>query len=254
MWWHSVGLWWRLQSSNTQSSYSHWSPHEMCFLLPNSSREPQSPPASSTAIKKKKVIYSALPQTISVSQTQYATVTGNIGVLFKTLYLSNRQSVSVPIILALEQPVNHQGTLSCYILPAMTDISVTLFHAKKWVGNGLAPLLSCQLTAIVAECCELDSLLSVAGAVVDFHLQLVPGGLLQVVQDVALGKGGALCRGPRGRVHGPILQGEGGDGAPAVIPAIQVELDPSGVDAREQLLLFSILRFCGERGRLSVLR
>lgn len=62
-----------------------------------------------------------------------------------------------------------------------------------------------ELTAIVAESCKLDSFLSVAGAVVDFHLQLVPGGLLQVIQDVALGEGGALCRGPGGGVYRPIL-------------------------------------------------
>lgn len=77
-----------------------------------------------------------------------------------------------------------------------------------------------ELTAIIAECCKLDSLLSVASAVVDLHLQLVPGGLLQVVQDVAFGKGRALCRGPCGRVNSSILQGERGDGASAVIPAI----------------------------------
>lgn len=106
------------------------------------------------------------------------------------------------------------------------------------------PLIVCQLTAVIAECCKLDSLLSVAGAVVDFHLQLVPGGLLQVVQDVALGEGGALRRGPSGRVDRPILQGERGDRASTIIPAVQVELDPSGVDASEELLFFGVLRFC----------
>lgn len=79
-----------------------------------------------------------------------------------------------------------------------------------------------QPTAVIAEGCKLDSLLCVAGAVVDLHLQLVPGGLLQVVQDVALGEGGALCCGPRGRIYGPILQGERSDGASAAIPAVQV--------------------------------
>lgn len=78
---------------------------------------------------------------------------------------------------------------------------------------------------------------------------------MQVVQDVALSEGGALCRGPRGGVYGPILQGERGDGAATVIPAIQVELDPSGVDASEELLFFRVLRFCrGRKENLSVLR
>lgn len=67
---------------------------------------------------------------------------------------------------------------------------------------------------------------------------------MQVVQDVALGEGGALRRGPRRRLNGSILQGEGGDGAAAVIPAVQVELDPGGVDAGEQLLFFGVLGLC----------
>lgn len=116
---------------------------------------------------------------------------------------------------------------------------------KEWETDGLLP--PCELTAIIAECSKLDSLLGIAGAVVDFHLQLVPGGLLQVVEDVALGEGGALCRGPSGRVYRPILQGERGDRASAVIPAVQVELDSSGIDASEELLFFRVLRFCGKK-------
>lgn len=71
---------------------------------------------------------------------------------------------------------------------------------------------------------------------------------MQVVQDVALCEGGALRRGPGGGVYGPILQGEGSDGAAAVVPAVQVELDPGGVDAGEEFLLFGVLRFCRETG------
>ena len=75
------------------------------------------------------------------------------------------------------------------------------------------------------------------------HLQLVPGGLLQVVQDVALGERGALRRGPRGRVHRAVLQDEGRDWAAAVVPANQVEPDPGGVDAGEELVFFGKLGF-----------
>lgn len=79
----------------------------------------------------------------------------------------------------------------------MTDISLTPSPQRKEQATLLFPPVV-LLTAIIAERRELDSLLSVAGAVVDLHLQLVPGGLLQVIQDVALGEGGALCRGPCG--------------------------------------------------------
>lgn len=99
-------------------------------------------------------------------------------------------------------------------------------------------------TAIIAECCKLYSLLSVAGTVRHFHLQLIPGGLLQVIENVTLCKGRALCCGPSGKVDGPVFQCEGGDWTPAIIPAIQVELDPGGVDAGEKLLFFRVLRFC----------
>jgi len=77
-----------------------------------------------------------------------------------------------------------------------------------------------ELTAVIAERCKLESLLSVAGAVVDLHLQLIPGGLLQVIQDVALGKRCALRCGPSGRFYRPILQSEGGDWASTIIPAV----------------------------------
>lgn len=131
---------------------------------------------------------------------------------------------------------------------AMTDISLTPSPQRKEQATLLFPTVV-LLTAIIAERRELDSLLSVAGAVVDLHLQLVPGGLLQVIQDVALGEGGALCRGPCGWLYRPILQGEGGDRAATVIPAVQVEFDPGGVDAGEELLFFGVLRFCRARGR-----
>lgn len=118
-----------------------------------------------------------------------------------------------------------------------------LLRESEAAGVCLNGDLLCSLTAVVAERCKLQFLLGIAGAVVDFHLQLVPGGLLQVVQDVALGEGGALRCGPCRRRHWPILQCERCDGASAVIPAIQVELDPSGIDAREEFLFFGVLRF-----------
>lgn len=70
---------------------------------------------------------------------------------------------------------------------------------------------------------------------------------MQVVQDVALCEGSALRRGPSRGVYRSILQGEGSDGAAAVVPAVQVELDPGGVDAGEEFLLFGVLRFCREK-------
>lgn len=71
---------------------------------------------------------------------------------------------------------------------------------------------------------------------------------MQVVQDVALCEGGALRCGPGGGIYGSILQGEGRDGAAAVVPAVQVKLDPGGVDAGEEFLLFGVLRLCREEG------
>ena len=108
----------------------------------------------------------------------------------------------------------------------------------------------CRLTSIIAERGKLDPLLRIAGAVVNLHLQFVPGGLLQLVQDVAFGEGGALGGSPGQRVHGSILQGEGCDGTAAVVPAAEVELDPGGVDAGEELLLFGELRFCRRRQKV----
>lgn len=114
-------------------------------------------------------------------------------------------------------------------------------------------LTSCWgLTAIGAERCKLQPLLSRAGTVVHLHLQLVPGGLLQLLQDVALGEGGALGRGPGQRVYGPILQGEGRDGTAAVVPAAQVEPDPRHVDAGEELLFLGVLRFCRGKGGVTL--
>lgn len=126
--------------------------------------------------------------------------------------------------------------------------SIIVFTAQERDHQDLTVLFGVKLTAIVAESRKLDSFLGVAGAVVDLHLQLVPRGLLKVVQDVALCQGGALRCGPGGGVDGPILQGEGRDGAAAVVPAVQVELDPGGVDAGEEFLLFGVLRLCTGRG------
>lgn len=154
-------------------------------------------------------------------------------VFYQSFSTYSTVSFSVHIILCLVQPVNHTGTASA--------------DHDKYFSDYVPTVV--LLTAIIAERCELDSLLSVAGAVVDLHLQLVPGGLLQVIQDVALGEGGALCRGPCGWLYRPILQGEGGDRAATVIPAVQIEFDPGGVDAGEELLFFRVLRFCRARGR-----
>ena len=96
-----------------------------------------------------------------------------------------------------------------------------------WVGRG-----------------EVDALLRRAGAVGHLHLQLVPGGLLQVVQDVGLGERAALRPRPGGALHRPVLHDEGRDGAAAVVPAVQVELHSRGVDAGEQLVLLHKLRLC----------
>lgn len=112
--------------------------------------------------------------------------------------------------------------------PKMIQLVMTLCELHRFsfrsvsAGKEKEETLYCSLTAIIAERCKLDSLLSVASAVVDLHLQLIPGGLLQIIQDVAFGEGGALCRDPCGVVYGPILQGERGDGAASIIPAIQV--------------------------------
>lgn len=132
----------------------------------------------------------------------------------------------------------------------LMDGTDTYMRNAGWTMASVSVTVFCgQLTAVVAERGELDPLLSVAGAVVHFHLQLVPRGLLQVVQDVALGQGGALGRGPRGRVDRSVFQGEGGDGTSAIVPANQVKPDPSGVDAGEELLLLRVLRFCNANAR-----
>lgn len=83
--------------------------------------------------------------------------------------------------------------------------------------------------------------LCTASTVAHSHLQLVPGGLLEVVEDVGLGQGCPLGRGPDGGAEGPVLQGEGGDGAAAVVPADQVQPHPRGVDAGKELLLLGKL-------------
>lgn len=121
-------------------------------------------------------------------------------------------------------------------------------HTKKKTPS--SPRSKSKLTPVCVERGELGFLLGRAGAVGDLHLQLVPGGLLQVVQDVALGERGALGGGPGAGVHRPVLQDEGGDGAAAVVPAHQVELGPGGVDAGEELVILGKLWLCGGgRGR-----
>ena len=104
------------------------------------------------------------------------------------------------------------------------------------------------LTSIGVQRGEGDLLVCRAGAVGALHLQLVPRGLLQVVRDVALGQRGALGRGPHRRVHGAVLQREGGDWTAAVVPAYQVEAHAGGVDACEELVFFGKLRFWEEEG------
>ena len=110
------------------------------------------------------------------------------------------------------------------------------------IGAGHRPI-GWSLTSVLVERGEGDPLLGRAGAVGHLHLQLVPGSLEQIVQDVALGERGALRRGPRGRVHRAVLQDEGRDWAAAVVPANQVEPDPGGVDAGEELVFFGKLGF-----------
>lgn len=94
-----------------------------------------------------------------------------------------------------------------------------------------------QLTAVVVQRGEVGLLLRAASAVAHPHLQLIPGGFLQVIQDVGLGERGPLSCGPNRGPKGPVLQCEGGDGAAAVIPANEVQPHARGVDAGKQLLL-----------------
>lgn len=112
---------------------------------------------------------------------------------------------------------------------------------KTQVNQYLRRKLKETLTAIVIECGEFGLFLCTASTVAHSHLQLVPGGLLEVIEDVGLGQGCPLgcCpdRGPKGSV----LQGEGSDGAAAVVPADQVQPHPRGVDAGKELLLLGKL-------------
>lgn len=112
---------------------------------------------------------------------------------------------------------------------------------KTQVNQYLRRKLKETLTAIVIERGEFGLFLCTASTVAHSHLQLVPGGLLEVIEDVGLGQGCPLgcCpdRGPKGSV----LQGEGGDGAAAVVPADQVQPHPRGVDAGKELLLLGKL-------------
>lgn len=100
-----------------------------------------------------------------------------------------------------------------------------------------------KLTSIWIKGSKHGLLLCWAGAVGNLHLQLIPGGLLQVIQDVALGERGALGRGPGGGVYGSVLQHEGCDWTAAVVPSSQVEPGPGRVDAGEEVVLFGELWF-----------
>lgn len=102
-----------------------------------------------------------------------------------------------------------------------------------------------QLTAVVVECGEVGLLLCAAGAVAHADLQLVPGGFLQVVQNVRLGERRPLSRGPHCGPKGPVLEREGGDGTAAVIPADEVQPHARGVDAGKEFLLLGELGLCG---------
>lgn len=102
-----------------------------------------------------------------------------------------------------------------------------------------------QLTAVVVERGEIGLLLRAAGAVAHPHLELVPRGFLQVVQNVGLGKRGPLGCGPDRGPEGPVLEREGGDGAAAIVPADEVQPHAGGVDAGKEVLLLGELGLCG---------
>lgn len=102
-----------------------------------------------------------------------------------------------------------------------------------------------ELTAIVVERGEVGLLLCTTCAVAHSHLQLIPRGFLQVIQDVGLGEGGPLGCGPDRGPKGSVLKSEGGDGAATVIPANQIQPHSGGIDAGEELLLLGELGFCG---------
>lgn len=104
---------------------------------------------------------------------------------------------------------------------------------------------SLALTAVVVQGGEVGLLLRAARAAAHSHLQLVPRGFLQVVQNVGLGEGGPLSRGPDRGPKGSVLQSEGGDGTAPVIPANQIQPRPGGVDAGKELLLLGELGLCG---------
>lgn len=77
------------------------------------------------------------------------------------------------------------------------------------------------LTSVVVQRGELGALVTTAGAVAGFHLQLVPGGLTQLGQeDVGRGVGAQVL--PRPSPLGPEVQQDGRDGAAATGPALQV--------------------------------
>jgi hypothetical protein len=94
-----------------------------------------------------------------------------------------------------------------------------------------------QLTAIVVERGEVGLLFCTASTVAHPHLQLIPGGFLQVIQDVGLGERGPLSCRPDCGPKRPVLKCEGGDGAAAIIPADEVQPHTCGVDTGKEFLL-----------------
>ena len=114
------------------------------------------------------------------------------------------------------------------------------------ISAALRQTVQSKLTSVSIEGSKGDPLFCWAGAVGDLHLQFIPGCLLQVVQDVALGQRRALGCGPGGWLHCSVLQDEGGDWTAAVVPANQVEPGPCRVDAGEEFMFFGKLGFWGE--------
>lgn len=109
-----------------------------------------------------------------------------------------------------------------------------------WEGHNAS-----QLTAIIVERGEVGLLLCTAGTVAHPHLQLVPRGLLQVIQNIGLGERGPLSCGPDCGPKGSVLQCEGGDGTAAIIPTNEVQPHTRGVDTGEEFLLLRELGLCG---------
>lgn len=128
------------------------------------------------------------------------------------------------------------------------NASMQSWSLDSWWVQLWGKLFKSKLTSVSIERSEGDPLFCWAGTVGDLHLQLIPGRLLQVVQDVALGQRCTLGCGPGGRVHRSVLQYEGGDWTAAVVPADQVEPGPGGVDAGEEFMFFGKLGLWGGGG------